>query len=107
MSNQGGIKHDQDKPDLSLISKDLMEQMAKVRMFGIKKYSRDNWRLGFSYNRSIAAALRHIMAFKEGENLDPESGLTHISHALCCLEHLLNDYLHHPELDDRFKAPKE
>jgi hypothetical protein len=101
--NKGGLKFDNDKPDLSFISKDLMEQMAYVRAFGAKKYARDNWRLGFKYNRSIAAALRHIMAFKEGEDLDRESRLPHVAHALCCLEHLLNDFLHHPENDDRYK----
>lgn len=97
----GGTKHDSGKPDLSLISGMLLEQVALVRMFGSKKYSRDNWRKGFKYTRSIAAAMRHIMAFKEGEDLDPESGLPHIAHAVCCLEHLLNDYLNHPENDDR------
>jgi hypothetical protein len=101
-----GTKHDSNKPDLSLVSKDLMEAVAKVRAFGADKYERDNWRLGFKFNRSIAAALRHIFAFAEGEDLDKESSCSHVAHAICCLEHLLNDYLHHPENDDRWK-PKE
>ena len=99
-----GTKHDQGKPDLSHISLELMEQVARVREFGARKYSRDNWRKGFLFNRSIAAALRHILAFKEGENLDPESGLSHIAHAVCCLEHLMNDIKNHPENDDRDKS---
>lgn len=86
-----------------MVSRDLMEMVARVREFGAKKYDRDNWRKGFKYSRSIAAALRHIEAFNEGEDLDPESGLLHIGHAVCCLEHLINDYLHHPENDDRYK----
>lgn len=96
-----GSKHDSGKPDLSLVSSELMTELALVRQFGSAKYARDNWKLGFKYNRSIAAALRHIMAFKDGEDLDPESGLTHIGHALASLEHLLYDYKHHKANDDR------
>lgn len=99
-----GVKHDQGKPDYSYISRELMDEMARVREFGAIKYSRDNWRNGFKYQRSIAAALRHIFAFKDGEDLDHESGLTHIGHALCCLEHLLYDFKHHKHNDDRFKT---
>ncbi len=97
----GGIKHDNGKPDLSHISLLLVEEVARVREFGAKKYSRGNWLKGFKYTRSIAAALRHIFAFSSGENLDPESGLSHIAHAVCCLEHLLNDIKNHPLNDDR------
>lgn len=98
---KNAIKFDQGKPDLSHISLELMEQVARVREFGAKKYSRGNWKKGFKYTRSIAAALRHIMAFSEGQDNDPESGLSHIAHALCCLEHLLNDIKNHPKNDDR------
>lgn len=100
------VKFDQGKPDLSHISLNLIEEIAKVREFGARKYSRANWRKGFKYNRSIAAALRHIFAFNEGQDNDPESGLLHISHALCCLEHLLNDIKNHPENDDRDNKSK-
>lgn len=101
MPTKQGIKHDLGKPDLSYISLTLLEEVAKVREFGAKKYARNNWLKGFKYTRSIAAALRHIMAFNTGENLDSESGLSHVAHAICCLEHLLNDIKNHPENDNR------
>jgi hypothetical protein len=28
---------------------------------------------------------RHLWAWKEGEQNDPESGKNHLAHALCCL----------------------
>ncbi len=96
-----GVKHDAGKPDLSHISLELVEVVARVREFGAKKYARNNWRKGFKYTRSIAAALRHIFAFNEGQDLDPESGITHIGHAICCLEHLLHDIKNNPQNDDR------
>lgn len=60
-----------------------------------------DWKKGFAYSRSTSAALRHIFAFLDGEDKDPESGLSHIAHAIASLEHLINDINHHPENDDR------
>lgn len=99
----GGTKHDQDKPDLSYISYEFLAEVARVRAFGAKKYSRNNWRLGFAVTRSCAAALRHIYQFLSGETLDPESGCSHLAHAVCALEHAIYDMHHHPENDDRYK----
>jgi hypothetical protein len=96
-----GIKHDEGKPPLSMISRELLEELANVRAFGAKKYEKNNWKKGFKYTRSIDAALRHISAFNSGEDKDPESGLSHIGHALACLEHLLHDAKYRPENDDR------
>lgn len=99
-----GVKHDNGKPDLSMISLELVEEVAKVRMFGAKKYARDNWKKGFNVTRSLAAALRHIFAFLSGETNDPESGLPHLAHAVCSIEHAIYTMKHKPELDDRYKA---
>lgn len=95
------VKHDQDKPDLSHVSWELVDLVARVRMFGEKKYSRGGWKKGFKVTRSCAAALRHIFQFLSGETNDPESGLSHLGHAICSLEHALYDMKHHPENDDR------
>lgn len=97
-----GIKHDQEKPDLSLVSPYAIEAIARVMSFGAKKYTRDNWRGGIVFSRLTAAALRHIMAYQKGEDLDPESKLSHISHALCCLMMISEFEVTQPELDDRY-----
>lgn len=96
-----GTKHDQGKPDYTYISVELLDTMAAVRAFGAKKYSRSNWKRGFKVTRSLAAALRHIFAFLSGQTNDPESGLPHLGHAMCCLEHAIYDMIHHPHNDDR------
>ncbi len=98
-----GLKHDSGKPDLSMVSYELLEQIAFVREFGAKKYSRSNWKKGFLVTRSLAAALRHIFLFLSGETNDTESGLSHLAHAVCCLEHSIYDMKHHPENDNRDK----
>src|ERR1700679_3975239 len=91
------LKFDEGKPDLSQVSSELMEHLARVRMFGEKKYARNNWKKGFKVTRSLAAALRHIFATLRGELYDPESGLYHIAHAIASLEHALYDLVHHKE----------
>lgn len=103
--NQGGIKYDQGKPDLSQVTWELVSLLAQVRMFGEKKYARNNWKNGFKITRSLSACLRHVFLFLSGETNDPESGLSHLGHAVACLEHAIFDMAHHPENDDRYKAP--
>ena len=61
-------------------------EIAKVLTFGAEKYDAENWRkLDDLQNRYTAGALRHIFAHMDGEKLDPETGLSHMAHALCCL----------------------
>jgi Domain of unknown function (DUF5664) len=99
------LKYDSGKADLSQISLELVELLARVRMFGEQKYARDNWKNGFKVTRSLSACLRHIFRFLGGETFDPESGLSHLGHAVACLEHAIWDMKHNPSNDDRYKPP--
>ncbi len=83
------LKYDNNKPDLSLIPREFSNELAKALMHGEKKYGRYNYRNGMDWHRLIAASLRHITAFNEGENTDPESGLSHLGHASACLAFLI------------------
>lgn len=99
----GAVKHDQGKAPMSLLSREALEQIALVMEFGRQKYAAHNWRQGFTWSRPLSAALRHLMAFNDGEDKDPESGLSHLAHAACCIMFLLEFEKTHPELDDRWK----
>jgi len=85
------VKHDQDKPDYSLLTRGMLEPMVRALMFGEKKYSRFNYKTGFKNTRLTAAALRHIMAYQDGEDNDPESGISHLAHAMVALGMLLDN----------------
>lgn len=102
--NTGGIKFDDDKPRMDLLDAYAIEQLSLVLTFGSRKYAAHNWRKGLSYSRLIAAALRHLFAYLMGEDKDPESGLSHVAHAMCCCMFLLGMSQMRPELDDRFKV---
>ena len=94
-------KHDSGKPPISLISTKALIEEAKVMAYGEKKYGRDTWRGGFAYSRLLDAALRHILAYNDGEDKDAETGISHLAHARCCLGFLLEQEVTHKELDDR------
>lgn len=102
-----GRKYDTGKPRLELIPRSALIEEAKVLTFGAEKYDADNWRGGMDWRRLVGAAMRHITSFNEGEDIDPESGLSHLAHARCCLGFLIEYSSSHPELDDRYKDAKE
>lgn len=99
----GGVKFDQGKAPMSLLDRKWLEGTAQVLSFGAEKYDAHNWRKGMPFTRVTDAALRHIMAFLDGEDLDPESGLPHLDHASCCLMFASNMHKTRPDLDDRYK----
>jgi hypothetical protein len=103
----GGTKNDSDKPDLSLVPLAAIEQIAKALMYGERKYHRYNYLKGFNSNRLIAATLRHVLAWQNGEDLDPESGLSHLAHALAGLSMLLDCQRVGTLTDGRFKRGGE
>ncbi len=80
-----GVKHDQEKPDLSLLPIEFLSEVARAMMHGEKKYGRYNYTGGMQWSRIIAASMRHILAFMGGEDLDPESGVSHLGHAGACI----------------------
>ncbi len=98
------MKFDGDKLPVNLLSSEALLQTAAVLKFGADKYHAHNWRDGFAWSRPLAAAMRHIMAYNDGEDKDPESGLSHLAHAACCIMFLLEFEKTHPELDDRYKV---
>jgi hypothetical protein len=56
-----------------------------VREFGIKKYGDDTSWIRTHPDEYLGAALRHIYKHLEGEELDDESGIEHIYHAMTSL----------------------
>jgi hypothetical protein len=97
------LKFDGGKLPLHLLSTEAMNQTAAVLAFGAQKYAEHNWRNGFAWSRPLSAAMRHITAFNAGEDTDPESGLSHLAHAACCIMFLLEFEKTHQHLDDRYK----
>lgn len=85
-----GVKHDKGKVRYSLLPKSVLEKVLNVLEFGANKYSKDNWQqVPNARDRYYDAAMRHIQAWYYGETKDPETGESHLAHAICCLMFLL------------------
>jgi hypothetical protein len=82
------------KTPLGLIPPYAMEQTAWVHKLGADKYGEMNWRkTGVCASTYVNAILRHLNAWRDGENLDPESGISHLAHVACSCNILLDaDY---------------
>lgn len=99
-----GIKKDSDilkKPPLAYVPLRALWETGKVMGLGAEKYTPYNWAGGIRYTRLISAAMRHIVQFACGDDLDEETGISHIIHAICSLMMLHEMYLDRPDLDDR------
>lgn len=98
-------KDDSYKADLSLCPLVALEQMARAFMLGEKKYGRYNYlNGGMDSHRLVAACMRHVLQWQGGEELDPESGHSHLGHALACLAMLLDQQKHNVLQDTRRKV---
>ena len=77
-------KADAGKPQLTLVPRQILFDIAKIRAFGVKKYGDpDNWKQ-VDIQRYRDAAYRHFMAYLDDpQGNDEESGLPHLAHLAC------------------------
>jgi len=105
--NKLADRFNEGKPKYSLIDLPSLEVMVRVLEFGTNKYKRNQWKRGLKVTEIIDSLLRHISAFLDGEDIDPESGISHIGHIQCnamFLSYMMNNK---PELDDRSREVKD
>lgn len=78
-----GLKDDKDKLRLDLIPPFVILELGKTLTYGAKKYKPNSWQnVPGGRDTHYAAAMRHILAWRQGELYDKESGLMHLTHAL-------------------------
>ena len=94
------------KAPLGLVPPYAMEQTAWVHKLGAEKYGPWNWReTGVCASTYVNAILRHLNAWRDGESLDPESGITHLAHIACSANILMDAEVCGKLQDDRNKRP--
>lgn len=93
-------KFDSDKAPLALIDPRFIEEIARVCAMGEQKYGANNWR-GLTVERLISAVKRHLASIEVSEDIDDESGYSHMAHAASGLMFINWILANRPEQDDR------
>ena len=96
-----GDRFNKGKPRWGLVPQSALIPMVRVLEFGAEKYDEFNWMKGLDIVGICESLKRHLDAFMEGEDDDPESGLSHIGHIQCNALFLSWMMKHKPELDNR------
>jgi len=97
------------KASISVVSAPVISELGVAMFEGARKYGRHNWRAAAA-RASVYydAAFRHLAAWWEGEDIDQDSGLSHITKAMASLMVLRDAMIQDKWLDDRPPAsPKD
>lgn len=86
-----------------LLPPDVLWALAEHYGVGANKYEDRNWEKGYAWSLSFQALQRHLWAFWGGEDLDAETGSSHLAAALFHVCALLRFTKTHPSKDDRGK----
>mgnify|MGYP001181909630 FL=1 len=79
------------KVPLHLVPTPAMVAIAMGLKEGARKYGAFNWRtLTVEAETYLGATLRHLMAWQDGEDIDPDSGNSHLAHAMASLAILID-----------------
>ena len=84
-----GKKFDTEKPMLDLVPPEAIYAIGAIMTHGAEKYGRDNWLEGMDWGRVYAAAQRHLLAWSAREDLDGDSSMPHLWHALTNIAFLI------------------
>jgi len=90
------------KTPFSTLPSPVLAEVGVAMLEGARKYGRHNWRAAnASASVLYDAAMRHLTAWWEGEEIDPDSGLPHITKAIAGLMVLRDAQILDRYIDDR------
>lgn len=84
------------------VSRAVLAEVGLAMMEGARKYGRHNYRVvPVRAEVYFEACNRHLDAWWEGENIDPDSGLPHLAKAIACLFVIRDAIIQNSWYDDR------
>lgn len=90
------------KAPMSTVSAAVLSEVGVAMLEGASKYGRHNYRgVGVRASVYYDATIRHLFAWWEGEDLDPDSGMSHITKAITSLVVLRDAMIQSKVEDDR------
>lgn len=98
-------RQDGGKLRYSLLPVEALRLDAQVYTKGAQKYSPNNWRAGNDYSVALDAMMRHLEAYRSGEDIDPASDCHHLAAVRFWCAALIEWKLTGVGVDDRVVAP--
>ena len=93
------------KAPMSTVSAAVMAEIGVAMLEGSCKYGRHNYRaVGVRASVYYDATMRHLMGWWEGQDIDPDSGMSHVTKAIASLVVLRDAMIQSKLTDDR--APR-
>jgi len=90
------------KAPMSTVPATVLAEIGVAMLEGASKYGRDNYRAaGVRGSVYYDGAMRHLMAWWEGEDIDPDSGMSHVTKAITSLVVLRDAMMQGKFTDDR------
>jgi hypothetical protein len=90
------------KVPFSTLSAQVTAEVGLAMLEGARKYGRHNYRVaGVRMSVYYDATMRHLTAWWDGQDLDPDSGLSHITKAIAALYVLRDAMMNDMAEDDR------
>jgi len=92
------------KNRLDLIPAEFILAVGEALTLGAEKYAERDWEKGLPWGCYYGALLRHVVKWHGGEDIDPESGKSHLALASACMAILVTYEARGIGTDDRPKG---
>lgn len=106
-NDMSGLRYNSGKAPLEMIPLHLLEGAARVfhdvTTREVNPYPKWNWLKENDWSVPYACMMRHLSKWQMGEDNDPETGRSHLHHAMCNLLMLTHYAEQYPNRDDRPK----
>ena len=108
-NNNLALRFNENKLQWHLVDFKSLEPLVKVLQYGVKKYTnetvsgKNNWKKGMYVTSILDSLQRHLNSFRDGNNIDSESGESELGHILTNTMFLIYMLREKPEMDDRNK----
>lgn len=90
------------KAPMSTVSAPVIAEIGVAMLEGACKYGRHNYRaVGVRASVYYGATMRHLMDWWEGQDIDPDSGMSHVTKAITSLVVLRDAMIQNMVTDDR------
>ena len=102
----GPLKFDKEKLRVELVPPEFIMATASALTHGAVKYAPGNWKEppGFEWSRLYGGLQRHLQAWANGQDIDPDSGNPHLDHACAMLAFLVAHSRRNLGVDARFSC---